>query len=232
MTLVAAHRGLSAEEPENTLAAFRAAAEAGFPCIELDVRLTHDEEVVVLHDASLARTTDGTGRVADLDYDELRSYQTAAGPVPRLDDVFAALSGWGGLWDVELKAGKAAEPVLELLRYHDLLDRCLVSAMDPRALTTMLELHPEVSRGLITLGPPDVEDLDTAQALVCDWLAVDHDFLKDPVLAQIRQRGLKVAAWTVNDPDRALHLAEAGVDMVITDTRDVLRAIPGSVRGL
>lgn len=231
MTLVAAHRGLSAEHPENTIAAFRAAAEAGFPCIELDVRRTHDGEVVVLHDAAIDRTTDGNGRIADMDYDEVLDHDTGAGPIPRLEDTFQALTGWGGLWDIEVKAWQAAEDAMHVAHHHGLLDRCQFSSMDPRALETFRDQHPATPRGLITLGPPDLDDLELAEAMGCSWIHVDHDFLGDDVYGRLRERSLKVGAWTVNDPDQARHFADMGVDLLITDTREVLEAVPGTERG-
>lgn len=232
MTLVAAHRGLSAEEPENTFPAFHAAAEAGFPCFELDVRLTHDGEVVVIHDASIARTTDGAGRVADMDYDELCGYDTGVGPIPRLDDLLVEMAGWKGLWNIELKTHRAAEPVVDLLHHHGVAERALLTAMDPHALQTAAEHRPEVTRGLITLGPPDLDDMDVATELACDWVNVDHDFLKPGVFAMLKEKGFKVGAWTVNDVDEAVRLADLGVDCLITDRREVLAAVPGIDRGL
>lgn len=231
MTVVAAHRGLSAEYPENTVAAFRAAAEAGFPCIELDVRVTNDGEVVVLHDASIDRTTDGGGRIVDLDYDEVLDHDTGAGPIPRLEDAFQALKGWGGLWDLEVKAWRAAEETTHIAAHHRLLDRCQFSSMDPRALESFRDHHPATPRGLITLGPPDLSDLELAEEMGCSWIHVDHDFLGDEVEARLRDRRLKVGAWTVNDVDRARRLADVGIDLVITDRREVLEAVPATRRG-
>jgi len=231
MTLVAAHRGLSAEHPENTVRAFQAAVQAGFPCIELDIRQTHDGEVMVLHDATVDRTTNGHGRINDLDYDEVRGLDTGVGPVPRLEDALHALRGWRGLWDIEVKEWRATEHALDILHHHGVLARSQISSMDPRALEKAGSHMPGALRGLITLGPPDVDDLEAAAEMGCSWIHVDHDFLKGDVLQHLRSTGLKVSAWTVNDLDRARGLADLGVDMVITDSRDVLEAVPATERG-
>lgn len=223
MTFFAAHRGLSAEHHENTVAAFRAAADAGAQGIELDVRLTHDGVVVVLHDAGIERTTDGNGRVADFDYAELVEYDTGEGPVPRLDDVFSALAEWQGQWNIEIKAHPATVGALELLAKHGLVGRCQVSSLDPRALMAAQKHMPEVPRGLITLGPPDDDDLEMAEELGCTWINVDHEYITHDLVDHWHEKGLRVGAWTVNDVDRAEALMEIGVDCIISDARDVLR---------
>lgn len=219
MTLVCAHRGLSAKEPENTLAAFRAAADAGFDAIELDVRLTHDGHVVVMHDANIARTTDGVGRVADFDFEELRTHETADGLVPTLDETLDALADWKGTWNIEIKAWKAAPQVVAALHARDLSDRAIVTAMDPRALS------PEFPCGLITLGPPDEDDFAAVTEAKGQWVMVDHAFITPELVASCRDAGLKMGAWTVNEPDPAEALVQAGVSMVITDTDQVLHAL-------
>ncbi len=228
MAFTAAHRGLSADYAENTVPAFRAAARAGFPCVELDVRLTADNEVVVLHDAGIERTTDGNGRVADMKYDELRTYDTGEGPVPRLDDLLGELGDWFGMWNIEVKAHAAAKPALDLMAHHGLLERMQLSAMDPRALIAAQKAYPQVPRGLIVLGPPDVDDLELAQETACRWINVDHEFLGPQMFTKLHDAGLQVGAWTVNDPDRAKELVEMGVTCIITDTTDVLAVVPGS----
>lgn len=223
-----AHRGLSSEFTENTLAAFQAAAQAGFQAIELDVRLTRDGEVVVLHDASLARTTDGKSRVADMRYDELRGYATQHGPVPRLDDVLAALRDWRGIWNIEVKAVAAAEPAVHLLEHHGLETRSLVTSFDPAALEVARDVHEAIGRGLIVMGPIDDEEIEAALDLDCSWFNADHTDLDANTLGRLRAAGLKVGAWTVNDPAQAKALASNGVSCVITDKRSVLHALEGT----
>ncbi len=227
MAFAAAHRGLSADYAENTIPAFRAAARAGFPCIELDVRITADHEVVVLHDAGIERTTDGNGRVADMSYDELRTYETGEGPVPRLDDLLTELGDWQGFWNIEVKANDAAAPAMDLMAHHGLLRRMQLSSLDPRSLAAARRGYPEVPRGLIILGPPDADDLDIAKEEGCQWINVDHEFLGPSTLAHLREAGLRIGAWTVNEPDRAKELVDGGVDCIITDTTDVLAVVQG-----
>lgn len=221
-----AHRGLSAERVENTLAAFEAAVQAGFHAVELDVRATRDGEIVVLHDAGIERTSNGNGRVADMAYDELRSYTTPAGPIPRLDDVFRAMRDWHGLWNLEVKAVAATEGLLHLVAHHDLLNHVQVSSFDPRVLELARDHAPDIARALIVAGAVDVDDVRVAGELGCSWLNLDHNYLTPAVAADLRGKGFRLGAWTVNDPDKATGLARSGVEAIITDTRAVLDALP------
>lgn len=223
----AAHRGLSARWTENTVQAFVAAAETGFPALEMDLRLTRDKEVVVLHDAGLERTTGSAGRVADMRYDEVMAHPTPHGPVPRLDSLMDALEDWGGLWDLELKDPAALGPVLELLEHHHLGVRAHLTCMDPRPLRQAAQLHPEYPSGLIVLGAPDDEDLDAARQADCAWVHLDTTYLTPDAVDAAHDAGLRVGAWTVNEPARAAALADMGVECVITDTDAVLEALQG-----
>lgn len=220
-----AHRGLSAEHPENTLAAFQAAAKAGFPAIEMDLRATADGEVVVLHDAGIERTTDGNGRVADMRYDDVRRHPTPEGPVPRLDDVLSAMRDWHGLWNLEVKALRATEPAIHLLEHHHALGHAQMSSMDPRVLELARRLKPDLPRGLITLGPVDDDWLTMAKELGCKWVNADHEYLDRAAIDRLHGQGLRVAAWTVNDAARARELATWGVECIISDVRLVLEGL-------
>lgn len=225
MTLVAAHRGLSSKHPENTIAALEAAVQAGFPAVEVDLRATHDRHVVLLHDAGLERTTDGSGRLADLDHAEVRRLETGAGPVPLLEEAFEALDDWQGVWHLELKSRHAARPTMDAVRRHGLDGQVVLSSMDPRILAACRDHAPELRRALIVLGPPDAQDLRTARRLQCGWVHLDHGHTGPMELLQASAAGLGVGAWTVNDPERARLLAASGVDPIITDTTDVLAAL-------
>ncbi len=225
MVLVAAHRGLSAEYAENTIAAMKAAAAHGFTGIELDVRRSHDGEILVIHDADIARTTDGAGRVQDMDYDEIREYDTGEGPVPRLEDVLTALDDWDGEWNIEIKDHKATHGALVTMEHHGLLDRAQVSSVDPRALMAAAQERPDVARGLIVLGRPDQDDIEMAKEIGCAWMNCDHDFLDDALVKQLQGAGFRVGAWTVNDVDDAKRLVDMGVEAIITDVRAVHDAL-------
>lgn len=229
--LVLAHRGLSAEKAENTLAAFHAAAAAGFDGFEMDLQLTADGEVVVVHDESLERTTDWPALVAEVTVADLAQHPTPDGPVPMLHELYAALTAYKGLWNLELKGEGVAGPALQLAAASPFAARTLVTCMDAQPLREAQRTHPSIPRGLITIGWPDEADLEEAQAAGCTWLMADEAFLDQGAAQHIRRKGLRLGVWTVNDPERARECVTWGAELVMTDTREVLAALHRTADG-
>jgi glycerophosphoryl diester phosphodiesterase len=224
----AAHRGLSSEHPENTLRAFGAAVAAGFPALEMDLHLTRDGHVVILHDGALSRTTDGEGEVADLDLKEVQAFDTGAGPVPTLGSLFDLLKAWDGLYNLEVKAPEALEGTMQLALAR-VPGRFQVSSMLPGVLLEARDLDAEAPLALIPLGPVEEDDWEMAGEAECQWVNVDHDFLDAEVMELAKAAGLKVGSWTVNEPAKAKELSALGVQCVITDRAEVGQALkPGA----
>jgi glycerophosphoryl diester phosphodiesterase len=238
---VIAHRGACRRAPENTLEAFRLAFRMGADAIELDVMLSRDGVPVVIHDLRVERTTDGTGRVQDLTWPELRELDAGAwfapafcgARIPELAVVLeeSARSGW---INIELKnyttRGDGLEKiVVDLVGRMGLGRRVLLSSFNPLSLRAMARLAPNVPRALLTmeslpiylrrgwfafLARPDAYNLHGAQANLRS-------------VRRIRSRGARVCVWTVNDPAAAHRLHEAGVDGIITDEPDTVLAAVG-----
>ncbi|MCK9232318.1 MAG: hypothetical protein M0P04_05910 [Syntrophales bacterium] len=155
-----AHRGYSSRYPENTLPAFEGAVAAGADMIELDVRLSRDGELVVIHDATIDRTSNGRGRMADLTLAELRRFSypnamTAFGrvPIPTLAEVIDRVGAQVTL-NVEIKGRRSGSAGMErliaaLLRRKGAVDRVIVSAFDRRALVEMKRADGQVRTGLL-----------------------------------------------------------------------------------
>jgi len=240
--LVIAHRGYSAVAPENTLPAFERALAAGADLIELDYHLSQDGHLVVLHDATLDRTTDATNRwgghnlrVADRTLAELRSLQAGAWfrpaypgvQIPTLAEALGTIQR-GGVTLIERKAGDAAACV-RLLRDKDLVNRVVVQAFDWDYLREFHRL--EADQVLGALGPPGSRDgrklTDAEKQLSIGWLdeiralgariAVWNRQVDAAAVEAAHARGLKVWVYTINEPDVAAHLLSARVDGIITD---------------
>lgn len=222
-----AHRGLSSERTENTLAAFGAAIRSGFPAFELDLRTTVDGRVVVFHDDRLDRLAGVQALLAETTYAKVLELQFRDGPVPTLEDVLHLMGSWDGLANLELKAFSAAQGTIEQVLETKMEKRCIVSSMDADILTECRRLAPQVGRALIPLGPLGEEDIRTARELECSWVNVDDDFAEEKDVRELKAAGFKVGAWTVNNPDRAQELVRWGVDCVITDRADVHKALGG-----
>lgn len=223
-----AHRGASLEAPENTLASFRAALDAGAPAVEFDVHLSKDGVPVVIHDDTLERTTNGTGAVAERTLAQLRALDAGGGErVPTLAEVLDLLAH-RALLDIELKT---------LDRPYPGLVDAVAAAVDKRGLRDSVVLssfhEPTVreakARGfasaLIVPGEPLYDDV-RAWAEFCDALGVAVWGLTPQAVRACAQAALPVYAWTVDEPEAARRLLAAGVAGVITnDPRAIVQAL-------
>jgi len=236
--LIIAHRGSSAYAPENTLAAFQLAAEQGADAIELDVDLTRDGYAIVMHDATIDRTTDGTGAVHDLTLEEIQRvdagvWKAAAFKgerVPLLAAVFA-VAGQRVLINVEVKSmalrsnGVEAK-VAALVQQYDLCDRVIISSFNPLALRRIKQIEPRLACGL--LYAPDLP-IVLRQA----WLAPltphldarhpHHSQVNAALVEQWHARGQRVNVWTVNEAATVHAMVQTGVDGIIGDDPVLLR---------
>jgi glycerophosphoryl diester phosphodiesterase len=239
--LIIGHRGASAAAPQNTLAAFRKAMELGADGVELDVQLSADGVPVVMHDLTVDKTTDGTGRVADkmlaeleaLDAGSKFSSQFAGERIPTLSQVFDALGG-KLLVNVELKdfspRGSGLEaPVVEVVRKHAMEKRVLFSSFNPFTVRRVKHLAPDIPAGLLYAD-------DLPIYLRRAWLApfITHEarhphfsMVTEPLVRWCRARGLRVNTWTVDDPAEMRRLIALGVGGIISNVPDVLRQVVG-----
>ena len=247
MTLVVGHRGAAAHAPENTMEAFRLGVEMGADAIELDVHLTRDGQLAVIHDETLERTTDLQGPVRELTMKEIRradaGYRFSASDgsfpfrgkglkVPALPEVLRWLPAGTGLV-VEIKPAAAAAPTVEALRSAKVRAAGAVSVIsfDQRAIDEAHELDPELSTGYL-LVPFEAFDAGLTWAVQRGHSAVhvyEGDLGVDPApkLNQARAYGLQVGCYVVNDPQRMQHLAAYGLWAFVTDWPDVGRQTLG-----
>lgn len=154
---VGAHRGAMCHAPENTLAAFCKAVEFGTWRIELDVRRTRDGALVLLHDETVDRTTNGSGRLADLDYEEVRRLRCDGGePLPTLSEALEYARGRVRLL-VEIKDSAAVDDVALSIRAAGLWDHCTISCFDEAVLRRVKALEPRLETAWFHLSPGDLD---------------------------------------------------------------------------
>jgi len=223
--LVLAHRGANRRAPENTLAAFSAARALGADGVELDVRLSADGVAVVRHDAATP-----AGAVAGLSFAALR------GADPALPTLAEALDACAGLLvNVEIKnqpgepdwdpTERAAEVVVAQLAARGVADDVLVSSFSLATVDRVLALASAVPTALLTVGVDPLAALASAESHGHRALNPHVASLAGPVAGALTARahelGVRVFAWTVNDPEDVRRLATAGVDGVITDVPEV-----------
>jgi glycerophosphoryl diester phosphodiesterase len=233
MTWVVAHRGASGHAPENTMRAFRLAAEMGADAIELDVHRTADGELAVIHDDTLDRTTDRTGAVASLAMAEIREANAGDGEgVPTLGEVLAWLPDDLGLV-VEIKARAAVDEIVAAVSAHDVhrSGRASIISFDEASIERVRELDPTLTTGyLLVPGQPIPAALEWAtqhgHAGVHPWEG-DLGLDPAPILAQAMAYGRRVGCYVVDEPDRMKHLAAYGLWGFVTNLPDVGRTALG-----
>lgn len=229
MTRVFAHRGVSAKHPENTMRSFAAALETGCDGIELDVQMSSDGELVVIHDETVDRTTDGSGRVRDMSLAQLRELDASgafAGAygksrIPTLDEYLDLVAGTGIVTNVELKNGVYRYPGMEerlvaaILR-RGLERRTIFSSFNHQSAALCASLCPgsEIafieSAWLIGAGA-------YCEAHGAAYLNPRHSFLTAENAAELAAHGVRAQAWTVDDPAEIRRLAALGVDSIIAN---------------
>ncbi|MFD9697779.1 glycerophosphodiester phosphodiesterase [Lentzea sp. NPDC059081] len=232
-----AHRGWHVDDltgMENSLSSFRRAVQEGYRYIETDVHATADGEVVVHHDETLDRTTDGHGRVTDLPWTEVRHARVGGRePVARLADVLEELPDT--FFNIDVKTDHAVDPVLTLLRRTGALHRvCLASFSDNRLARLRRQGGPEL---LTSMGPRSAGALWAAGRIPLAGLAVRGQVAQVPVtqgrlkvvdarfVQAAHRRALEVHVWTINDEADMRTLLDLGVDGLVTDRPDVLREV-------
>lgn len=225
---IVGHRGAAGLEPENTLRAIQRALDMGLRAVEIDVRMSRDGFPVVIHDDSVDRTTNGSGRVSDLTLKELRKLDAGKGEkIPLLDEVLDIVSGKAILF-LEIKEDGAVKPSVERVLSKNLLDSVLFISFSSKHLVEVKSIVNNAYTGLIYFKPSD----GIIQAKRIGALAVlpYFRFATAKAINFAHRLKLKMIAWTVNDLSTAEKLWRNGVDGITTDRPDVLLKI-GEIGG-
>ena len=228
MTQIYGHRGAKGEAPENTLTSFQQCLKHGVRRCELDLHLSADNELMVIHDPSLKRTTGRRGKVVEQNAADLVTFDARKGgpgwvspcPIPRLETLFQQCDFEH--WQLEVKSAsrtRAATTVLairELAQQHGLLERITITSSSREVLGAALELTPDIARGLVA-EYAWLDPLKVAQNYGCNLLALNWTLCTPERLIKAQRQGLHVSVWTVNEPALMRRLADFGVDSLITD---------------
>jgi glycerophosphoryl diester phosphodiesterase len=207
-------------EPENTLRSFVAAERAGLDAIELDLHLSKDGALVVIHDAEVDRTTDGSGAVADKTLAELRALDAGRGErIPVFEEVLDSVRA---PLQAEIKDVAAAEALAEVMHRRDLVSRVEVLSFHDEALTEIARLVPGVRTALVA-DRYGTEVVGRARAAGAGTLVLDIRRLTLEIVEEARAADLRVIGWVVNTLDQ-LRLARAfELDGVTTDQPEIKR---------
>lgn len=232
-TLVFGHRGASAYAPMNTLPAFELAVEQGADGVELDVHLSQDGQLIVLHDFTVDHTTDGHGYARDMTLAQIKQLDAGGWKgaqfkgvrIPTLDEVFAAV-GHKLYINVEIKSETVEtdgveQKVAECIAKNGMTERVIVSSFNPLALKRFREITPEVPIGYLYMAG-EQPFAEVMEKLAHEARHPQYTMIDQAYMDWAKQSGYRVNTWTVNDPLRAVELQNMGVDAIITDTPDVM----------
>ena len=233
-----AHRGFSQLFPENTLLAFQGAIKTGVDRIELDLRVSADEKLVVFHDETLDRTTNGKGKVSDYRLDELKKLDAGSWKghefygekIPTLEEVFKLAKG-NCFINIDLKDSKAVQPMVELAEKTDMIDQIVITGKIPECTRDIRTWNKRVSMfyefpNEIVINFPlqavrKIREENLPGSLI-HYAAANDAFIRESKL-----HGLSVSTWGVLSEKDMQSLIDLGVDAIMTDNLDLLNKIIG-----
>lgn len=220
--LTIGHRGIMGVEPENTLRSFVRAEREGLDVIELDLHLSKDGALVVMHDADVGRTTDGSGPIADRTLAELRELDAGDGErIPVFEQVVDAVRA---PLQAEIKDVAAAHALAEVMRARDLTGRVDVISFHDEALAAIRTLVPGVRTALVA-SRYGTDVVDRAQAVGAWALSLNIRRLTLELVERAHAAQLDVLGWTVNTHDQLRLARGLGLRGVVTDLPEIRRAV-------
>lgn len=232
-----AHRGFSGKYPENTLLALQKAIDIGSDGVEFDVQLTKDGQVVIIHDETIDRTSDGTGYVCDYNYDELTKYDFSGryiGKVkkqklPLLKDYFEMVKDIDFISNIELKNSiidykDLEQKVYDLIMEYGLKDKVIISSFNHESMIRMKKIDETIVCGfLVGCTMLDAQDYTKKYNIEC-FHPPGYGLTKEKVEA-LHQQGISVNVWLGGHPMDYKELIDMGIDMLISDDPDKVKEI-------
>lgn len=220
--LTVGHRGLMGVEPENTLRSFVRAEAEGVDVVELDLHLSSDGALVVMHDAEVDRTTDGSGAIADLTLEQLRALDAGHGErVPVFEEVVDAV---GSPVQAEIKDTAAARVLCRVIEERKLHDRVTVISFHDDALRETREQLPGTPLVLVA-GHSTPTVPERARELGARMVSCELQWLEEDTVKRCHDEEIRVISWTVNTDEDLRRVRELGLDGVVTDVPSVVRAV-------
>lgn len=233
---IVAHRGASAYAPENTRIAIQTAVEKEADCAELDVRMTRDGRLVLMHDDSLERSTGRQGLVWDFRFEELKNLEAGAWfspefegePIPTLEEIIDLARGSIKL-NIEIKTSRwqlqspelIARKVADLLHRKNFTGQAIVTSFDRTVVDEIEYYAPKIRTGLIF----EKEYPETVFDGPWDALSVFHETVDEEFVRKTKLGGKKLYVWTVNEEEPIRKMLALGVDGIISDKPDLVRRI-------
>jgi len=214
---VTAHRGATAIEPENTLRGFRYALGLGAQRVELDVHLSRDHQLVVMHDATVDRTTNGSGAVAEMTVQQIKQLDAGKGErVPLLPEVIELFqehwkNGGESKLQIELKGSNSAAPTVEAIVQNNIADKVVLSSFDEAQLTRAMQLLPQTTYVFLT-AKLEPDPLEIALRIGASGVHLNHKLATREWVQCVHDAGLQARVWNIDEIERMKWALDLGVD--------------------
>jgi len=221
MIEVIGHRGAAGLEPENTLRSVRRAIELGVDRVEIDVRISRDGRLVIMHDETVDRTTNGHGYVSELTFDDLRSLDAGMGEkIPTLDEILKFTMGKAKL-EIELKVPEATEPTIQLIEELNAEKDVIIISFIHELLERVHDLNPNIKTGALFFEVPK-DILQRALKVHASSIHVYYRNVNSELVKEAHRSGLEVAVWNPNRIEEMREMIDLGVDAIGSDRPDIL----------
>jgi len=223
MVQIIGHRGARGIEPENTMRSFQKAVELQVDYIECDVHMTKDGRIVLMHDHTVDRTTNGSGAVNSFSFDEIRKLDAGKGEmIPTLQELLDLAREIVKL-HIELKDETAVEKTVRLVEKNGMEEKVFLTSGNTNTLKRVRELNASISKEHIFGKPPD-DAIDRALSVNAKRVSCHISHLTSEFVQKAHENGLHVIAWPPNTVEEAKKAVECGVDLICTDRPDIVTA--------
>jgi len=214
--MIIAHRGASHYEIENTIGAVKKAIEMNSDMIEVDVRITKDNEIILMHDPDVERTTNGKGYVKDMTLNQIKRLKiNGKDTIPTLQEVINIIKGKCRL-NIEIKDHRAVIKILKILKENDLHSEVLISSFNEKTLKYIKEKDARIKTGYLFRRPTPFY-ISVAKKIKADYLHPYYPIITKRLVNRAHRYGFKVNVWTIKNRESALKAKQIGVDGLITD---------------
>lgn len=234
--LVIGHRGAMGHAPENTMASLQKGYELQANIVEIDIQMSKDRELVVIHDGDVSRTTNGKGHIRDMTIEDIRSLEAGSHfdsafngeKIPILREVLSWAKDKIPL-AIEIKgdprpAEGIEEKLITLLQEYDMIDRVMVISFHHTSLKLLKEMEPSVATGILYFAEL-VDTVAAARAAKADSIHPTWQYCTTSMIEEAHRAGLNVCAWIVDAEDEMKHLIRMGIDSIGSNYPDRLNAV-------
>jgi len=221
MIKVTGHRGAAGLEPENTLRSIRKAIDLGVDRVEVDVRVTRDGRLVVIHDETVDRTTNGHGYVKELTFNEIRKLDAGKGEkVPTLEEVLEITRGKVEL-QIELKVPEATDPTLRLIERESAEEEVIITSFIHDLLRRVHEFNPKLRTGALFFNI-EGDICEKALNVYSEAIHVYYRNVDAELVRHAHEMGLEIEVWNPDEPKEMMRMIRLGVDSIGTNRPDIL----------